>query len=340
MKIFEWSTIVMLEIISRCRKHGDIEKIQRSPSRLKKTGLSDSTIKDSTIRRIIVCALITISLAICIPDGFCGETSDNTDHLIQVGDIRMGYRTYGNGYPLVLIMGYGNTMRLWEPALISSLSSHYKLIIFDNRGMGETEAGRLPFSIEQFADDTAGLLRALDIPQAHILGWSMGGLIAEEVALRHPGKINKVIFYAAHCNAALFPPAPEVIQKLTDLSGSPQEKGMRFISTLFPPDWLTANQKRIREIFYHPPGNIPSETMEKQALAIGKWEGCCARLGEIKNPALIITGADDILVPPQNAHFLAEKIPHARLVEYENAGHGLMFQYPEKFSAIVIDFLK
>jgi len=289
---------------------------------------------------IMTCALITMSLSTCIHEGFCGETSDNKDSLIQVGDILMGYRSYGNGHPLVMIMGYGNTMRLWEPGLIQALSSHFKLIIFDNRGMGNTEVGQRPFTLEQFADDTVGLMDALGIRQAHVLGWSMGALIAEEVALRHPGKVNKLILYAAHCDANLFPPTPEVIQKLTDLSGSPREQGLRFISTLFPPDWLRSNQERIKEIFYHPLGNIPPETMNKQSMAIGKWKGCCDRLGEIKNSTLVITGADDILVPPQNANYLAGKIPDAQLVSYENGGHGLMFQYPEKFCGKVIDFLK
>jgi pimeloyl-ACP methyl ester carboxylesterase len=297
--------------------------------------------KDSTITKIIMaCALIIMSLSACILEGSCGQDSDNTDNLIQVGDIPMSYRIYGDGHPLVMIMGYGSTMRLWDPMLIRLLSSYYKLIIFDNRGMGNTETGQRPFSIEQFADDTAGLMDALDIQQAHVLGWSMGGLIAEEVALRHPGKVNKLILYAAHCNANLFPSAPEVVQKLTDMSGSPQERGMRFISTLFPTDWLRSNQERIKEIFYRPMGSTPPETMNKQSMAIGKWKGCCDRLGEIKNAALIITGADDILVPPRNAQYLTGKIPHAQLVSYENGGHGLMFQYPEKFSEKVIDFLK
>jgi pimeloyl-ACP methyl ester carboxylesterase len=302
---------------------------------------SAPTAKYSTITMIVMaCALITMSLSVRIPEGFCSQDSQNADRLIQVADIRMGYRIYGNGYPVVMIMGYGSTMKLWDPSLIRTLSSNYKLIIFDNRGMGNTEAGLRPFSIEQFADDTAGLMDALNIRQAHVLGWSMGGIIAEEVALRHPDKVNKLVLYAAHCNANLFPPAPEVIQRLTDTSGSPQEQGMRFISTLFPPAWLRNNQERIKEIFYRPLGNTPPEIMTKQSIAIGKWQGCCDRLGKINNSTLIITGAEDMLVPTQNAHYLAGKIPYARLVTYENGGHGLMFQYPEKFSEKVIDFLQ
>lgn len=292
------------------------------------------------MKTIMTYALIIMSLLLSILDGFCNQAADNTDHLIQVGDIKMGYRICGSGYPLVMIMGYGNTMRLWEPVLIRSLSSHYRLIIFDNRGMGDTEAGQRLFSIEQFADDTVGLMDALDIRQAHIFGWSMGALIAEEVALRHPGKVGKLILYAAHCHADLFPPKPEVIQKLTDTSGSRKEQGMRFISTLFPPEWLRDNQERIREIFYRPLGRILPETMNKQSMAIGQWKGACDRLSEINSPTLVITGTDDILVPPQNARYLADKIPKAQLILYEQGGHGLMFQYPEKFVEKMIHFLK
>ncbi len=292
------------------------------------------------MKTIMTCGLVIGSLAIGLLAGFGSQASDDVDHLVQVGDIRMGYRIYGNGYPLVMIMGYGSTMKLWEPGLIRALSSDFKLIVFDNRGLGNTEVGQRPFTIEQFADDTAGLMEALGIRQAHVLGWSMGALIAEEVVLRHTGKVNKLVLYAAHCRASLFPPTPEVIHQLTDRSGTPREQGMRFISLLFPPDWLQSHGERIKEVFYRPMGKIPAETITKQSLAIETWKGCCDRLGEINNPMLIIAGADDVLVPPQNASYLAGKVPNSQLVLSENGGHGLMFQYPDQFSEKVIDFLR
>ena len=91
-------------------------------------------------------------------------------------------------------------MNLWEPALLEALGAHYQVIIFDNRGMGLTEAGTHDFSLEQFADDTAGLLDALGLKQAHVLGWSMGSLIAEESTLRHPDKVGHLILYASYCD--------------------------------------------------------------------------------------------------------------------------------------------
>jgi pimeloyl-ACP methyl ester carboxylesterase len=292
------------------------------------------------MKTFMTCAMVIGSLAAVIPEGFGNQVSDSEDYSIRVNDIQMGYRIYGSGYPLVMIMGYGSTMNLWEPGLLSTLSARFKVIVFDNRGMGNTETGQRPFSIEQFADDTVGLMDALDIQQAHVLGWSMGAMIAEEIVLRHPGKVNKLVLYAAHCNAGLFPPAPEVIQKLTDTSGTPEEQGMRFISVLFPPDWLQGHGERLKEIFYRPMGNILPETMAKQSMAIDAWKGCCDRLGEINTPTLVITGDDDALVPPQNARYLADTVPNAQLVLSENSGHGLMFQSPDKFSEKVIGFLK
>jgi pimeloyl-ACP methyl ester carboxylesterase len=292
------------------------------------------------MKLLLTCALLFGSLAISLPPSFGNQKREDKDLSIQVGDIKMAYRIYGSGYPLVMVMGYGSTMKLWEPDLIRRLSSSFQVILFDHRGIGNTETGRRPFTLEQFADDTAGLLEALGIKQAHMLGWSMGGLITEEVALRHPSRVNKLVLYAAHCHPGLFPPSPEVIKKLTDTSGTPAEQGMRFISLLFPPAWLQSHGERVKEIFYRPMGNIPIETMGQQSMAIGAWKGCCDRLGAITNPTLVLAGNEDLLVPPQNASYLAEKIPKARLVLYENTGHGLMFQDPERFGRQVIEFLR
>jgi pimeloyl-ACP methyl ester carboxylesterase len=252
----------------------------------------------------------------------------------------MGYRVFGSGYPLFLIMGYGSTMNLWEPGLISRLASRFKVIVFDNRGMGRSGTGTKTFSIEQFCEDTSGFMDALGIQQAHVLGWSMGSLIAQELVLRHPSKVNKLILYAAHCGAEMFRPRPEIIQILTDVTGTPQERGMRYIGVLFPDNWLQNHGKRIGEIFFRPMGNIPEETLGQQAMAIDAWKGSAGRLSEIRSPVLLITGAEDCLVVPQNSRFMSEKIPYAQLDLIENGGHGLMFQYRDMFCEKVVGFLE
>ncbi len=258
---------------------------------------------------------------------------------INVEDISMGYRVFGSGYPLILIMGYGSTMNLWESALISKLATQYKVIIFDNRGIGNSNTGTKPFSIGQFGEDTAGFMDALGIEQAHVLGWSMGSLIAQELVLRHPSKVNKLILYSAHCGGEMVPPNPEIIQQLTDLTGTDQERGMRFISTLFPVNWLKKNSNRIEEIFFRPIGNLPEETLQQQSKSIDEWNGSANHLGEIRNSVLLITGTEDCLVLPQNSRYMSEKIPNAQLDLIENGGHGLMFQYPDMFCEKVVGFL-
>ena len=94
---------------------------------------------------------------------------------VKVDDIEVAYKRFGEGEPLVMVMGLSGTLDLWEPRVLEALSSAYEVIIFDYRGMGETSTGSSEFSIERFADDTVGLMGALDIDRAHLLGWSMGG---------------------------------------------------------------------------------------------------------------------------------------------------------------------
>lgn len=266
--------------------------------------------------------------------------SSPTEGTIQVADIKMGYRIYGNGFPLILISGYGSTMELWEPGTINALATHYQVIIFDNRGIGQTEKGTKAFSIEQFSEDSCGLMDALGIKQAHVMGWSMGGMIAQELALQHPDRISKLILYGAHCGASMFPPRPEIIQMLTDLSGTPRERGMRYLGVLFSGEWMQNNGMRIGQIFGRPMGNISEDTVSQQSEAIEAWPGSADRLSGMRFPVLLISGADDNLVIAKNLEFMSSKIPNAQMELVENSGHGLMFQHPELFCEKVLGFLK
>ncbi|MDO9491732.1 alpha/beta fold hydrolase [Acetobacterium sp.] len=259
--------------------------------------------------------------------------------MITVGDINMGYRIYGEGDPLILIMGYGSTMDLWEDRLIQSFAKDYQVIIFDNRGMGETSAGEKDFSIEQFAEDTYGLMESLNLKSAHVLGWSMGSYIAQELVIKYPEKFNKLVLYATTCDPSMYPPAAEVMTILSDPSGTPEDQGARWIRLLFPADWLINHSQRIKEIFYRPLGLINPENIEKQSLAIEKWPGTCSQLTSLFHNTLLITGADDVLVPAENSDYMASKITNSKLAKIPGAGHGLMFQSPEQFTATVCEFL-
>lgn len=259
--------------------------------------------------------------------------------MVRVEDIDMNYRIYGDGYPLLLIMGYGATMNLWEERLLRSLSKKYKVIIFDNRGMGETSPGHKAFTIEQFADDTYELMIALNIEKAHVLGWSMGASIAQELALRHPEMVKKLILNASLCHQEIFPPEPKVVSKLENTLGIPSDNGYEWLRLIFPSDWIKYNQDRIREIFSRPLGNVNPDSLQKQAHAINNWEGTCNRLPYLQHETLVINGKDDLILPVENSEYLASKLPNSKLVLISQAGHGLMFQNPDKFTLILNLFL-
>lgn len=258
-----------------------------------------------------------------------------------VGDIEMACRLYGQGDPLLLIMGYSGSQDLWDPTFLQILAEHYRVITFDNRGVGATTTGTKPFSIEQFADDTAGLLKALGISKAYILGFSMGTNIAQELVLRYPDTVNKLVLYAADPGGgSAIPPTSETIQKLTDTSGSPQEQGQRLIALLFPPDWMKGHPERIKEIFYRPMETVSPETIGRQAQAIAQWKGSMDRLDQIRCPTLLVTGMEDVIVPAGNSLLMVSKLPGAWLVQLQGGGHGVMYQEPDRLARIVLLFLE
>lgn len=169
---------------------------------------------------------------------------------VKVGDIDIAYKQLGNNTekkPIVLINGQSTTMDMWSRVLIKELSSNRTVIIFDNRGIGESTAGTKEFSISQFANDTVGLLDALRIEKADMLGSSMGSYIVQELALKNPNRISSLILSGSSCGGKeAIPPSPQVIQAVADITDTAsrptQEEIDRITSTLFPSDWFKATR--------------------------------------------------------------------------------------------------
>ncbi|MBD0360344.1 MAG: alpha/beta hydrolase, partial [Nitrososphaeraceae archaeon] len=262
---------------------------------------------------------------------------------VRVYDIDIAYKIFGKGKPLILIPGFSMTMDMWDPNMLNGLSSNHTIIIFDNRGVGETTAGNniKKFSIQQFANDTAGLLAALKIDNnkpLDILGASLGGFIAQEFALSYPEKVDTLILYASTCggNKAILPQiSHEAMRSM--VSGNASKD--LFLSTLFPKEWIKENIEYIEKNFLFPMGKVSTENIQRQSEAATNWNGSCDRLSSITKPTLVITGTEDIISPPENSLMIAGRIPGAWLVQMEGGGHGLMFQYPEKFTRVLETFL-
>ncbi len=258
----------------------------------------------------------------------------------KVDDVTLAYKTIGKGYPLILIMGYRSTMDMWDSRVLTNLARNYQVIIFDNRGMGGSTATGKEFNIGLFAEDTAGLLGALNIKKANVLGFSMGTNIALEFTLRYPEMVNKLILYAGDCGGEeSVQPDEEKMKQLIDTSGTPGEINKRMTRLIFPEKWLKDNPDLIKYLPKVTETSSP-EIIDRQTKAMTTWEGCYSRLNKLTLPVLLITGTEDVLTPPQNSLILANRIPFAWLVQIKGAGHGLMYQYPEEFLRTVFLFLE
>jgi len=248
---------------------------------------------------------------------------------VPVNGVEIGYRVLGNGEPLLMIMGYAGTMDVWDPLLIEALSRSFRVIIFDNRGMGYSSGRDSPISIASMAQDAAGLLAALDIGRAHILGWSMGAMVAQELALAYPDRVDKLILYgAAYDNR----PVLEAIGRMG--AANPET----LLPMLFPDRWLKANPKVFERL---PVPSVPpeAEVVERQRAAIAEWSGGDTRLAALRMPVLLISGEQDDVTPVGQSVHLASVIGGAWLARFRGGGHWLMYQAPHQLSRVVAGFL-
>jgi len=158
---------------------------------------------------------------------------------VLVGDIEIAYKAFGKGDPILLISGSGNVMDVWPTSFLRELSSNHTVIIFDNRGVGNTSSGAGPFTIDQFANDTVGLLDALNIRKADVFGFSMASIIAQQLTLAHPEKVSRLVLYGASCGGQeAIPQTPEVAGIISDFVNNRTENINEFLSVTFPSEWI------------------------------------------------------------------------------------------------------
>jgi pimeloyl-ACP methyl ester carboxylesterase len=260
---------------------------------------------------------------------------------VRVGDIHIYYEILGQGEPLVMIMGRTGNLDWWDPRMISELKKYFTLILFDNRGTGRSEKGEKPFSIKLFADDTVGLMDALGIAKANILGISLGGAIAIEIALSYPEKVKKLVLASTTCGSSkgvVGPGAVAPIQVLDKLEANPREFLEEMLRRSISEEWIRENpclfQDMLRQVLIVP---ISKDVWLAQSTAALQWDAC-NRLSQIRVPTLIVHGKKDQTLPVENAYILAQGIPNAKLVILENSSHTLVEEI-DKASKEIVSFL-
>jgi pimeloyl-ACP methyl ester carboxylesterase len=261
---------------------------------------------------------------------------------VNVNDLNMYYEIHGEGYPLVLIMGFTGTANFWSPFLIDGISKHFKTIIFDNRGAGRTDKPDIDYTIQMMADDTVGLMDALSIDRSHVLGLSMGGMIAQELVLNHPNIVNKLILAGTHCGGSrsIFAPVEITNFLAGKTTKTPEEWIEKEMPLLYPEEFIKNNPEYIekkKKGYLETP--LPDKSRARNILAAGRFNAG-RRLKKISVPTLVLHGKQDRLIPYKNAETLATNIPSARLELFDNLGHDLFSPEPERVNKLIIDFLK
>ena len=262
---------------------------------------------------------------------------------IQVDGAQIAYHRIGNGRPLVVLNGFAATSADWDPSFIDSLASSNQLILLDNRGIGSSTDNGRPFDIAQLAGDVARVIEILDVERPSVLGWSMGGFIAQRLALQHPDRINKLILLATDpggANADLA--SADVWSKLIDMSGTPHEQARRLLSLVFPSDVAESIYREFGDIVAAARAQLSPDLVNRQVAAMDAWHrtGIGNRLREINVPVLIATGTADIVIPPSNALRLVNAIPGAWLAQFTGGGHAFTAQYPRPLADLINSFLE
>jgi pimeloyl-ACP methyl ester carboxylesterase len=260
---------------------------------------------------------------------------------VKVQGINLYYEVHGAGYPLVLIRGFGSNADHWY-CQTPGFSSRYNVVTFDNRGIGRSDKPDVPCTISIMADDTVGLMDAIGISKAHILGISMGGMIAQEIALRYPQRVHGLILACTHCGGdRAVRPSEEIARIFVEyiFTGS-QEAAQNTPKCLFTERTLREAPEvveRYQEVSRRFPPT--SEAMIRQWEAIqghDTWED----LSHVQAPTLVLSGTDDVLVPPENSRILAERIPNAQLRLIEGGGHQFLVEKADAFNRVVLEFLE
>jgi 3-oxoadipate enol-lactonase len=260
-----------------------------------------------------------------------------------VNKIRVHYEVAGHGDPVLMINGLSAPAANWA-LQVRALATHFRVITFDNRGVGETELSPEPvYTMAQLADDAAGLLRLLKIPRAHVIGSSMGGTIAQELALRHPRLVRSLVLACTWTEGdARFLHTIESWMALA--YRLPVEDRYRYLlyPWVFSPRFL-GNKENVETVIQRAmayPHQTKAEAIERQARGLLAWNGSRTnRLGAIKVPALVLVGKDDILTPPEFSRALARLIRRSRLSVLAG-GHGFYIEEADAFNRTVIRFLK
>jgi pimeloyl-ACP methyl ester carboxylesterase len=253
-------------------------------------------------------------------------------------------RVFGSGPPLVLLNGYSATAADWDITLLGELSSSFTVYAPDHRGMGESELGDPgALSISAMAADARALMDAQGIDTAAVVGWSMGGFIAQQLALDIPARVSALVLMATDPGGSRsILAAPEHWTRLTDHSGTPREQATRLIPLLFPPPLVTAIDDAFGDLIAETRALLSHPALEAQQRAIDEWHASEPSPPDPATapPVLVMVGTHDVLIPPENDDVLAGVWPNTEVDRFAEGGHAFFAIEPTRVAERIRAFAR
>lgn len=269
-----------------------------------------------------------------------------TTQFVDGPNARFAYRRFGgrSGVPLVMALRFRGTMDHWDPALLDRLAAERDVIVFDNVGHGRT-SGIAPSTIDGLAAGLIEFVDALGLAAVDLLGWSLGGIVAQAVTLRTPTLVRRLIIAASSPGGGI-PAMPQPDPKIWQVATKPVSEDDDFLYLFFP-DTATGRQLGLASLRridaqldeLHTP--VSPEAIQAQLAAISSlgtsiWQ----RLDEITVPVLIANGTQDVMIDSYASYAIARRLPNAKLVLWGDAGHGFLFQHHAEFGDEILAFLR
>ena len=262
---------------------------------------------------------------------------------VKINGVNLYNETHGDGFPLLMIQGLSENVYWWDLPMVDKLSKQFKTVIFDNRGVGRSDSLEGDVTIETMATDAVGLLDALDIKQAHILGHSMGGMIAQDLAIKFPDRVKKLVLCSTSCGGSKAElPSRDTQRILTKLATREHTRDLikeampHIFTKKFMDEKPELVEKKVDDILIIPTGPT---TFKAQMTAWMRYNSC-RKLKTVSISTLIVHGRQDILVPPRNGELLAEKMPEAEIGWFNSQTHLIHTEETDKFIEAVSKFLQ
>jgi len=301
------------------------------------------------LRAVGVVALIATAITVVIPSGIAqGAQSPSVRldvHEVDAAGTTFAWSEVGSGPPLLLLNGTASPMNEWDPAFLAGLARSNRVIVFDYPGLGDSGAAPSTWNFSKAADWIAEFAEAVAPgTPVNVLGWSMGGFIAQQLAIRHPDCVHDLVLAATNPGGSRTALGPTWVQEIDSSSSSDWD----YLRTNYPPEGIAAGRRFLARLDSsiesgdYSPTDTPERTLNAMVAAEDPWLRSNANLralASITTPTIVIDGARDVITPPSNSATIAARIHGSRLRLFPGSGHSFLFQMPGLVSSSVNDFL-